>query len=77
MLNIKFLSLLSFSVGLSLAYSWKNAEIVGGGFIPGIIFSEAEKDLVYVRTDIGGLYRLNKSTNRWKNLMEWIGVVSN
>jgi len=28
----------------TFAYTWKNAEIVGGGFVPGIIFSEAEKD---------------------------------
>jgi len=66
----------SLCITFSLSYKWKNAEIVGGGFVPGIVFSEAEKDLVYARTDIGGLYRLNKSTKRWENLSEWVGVVS-
>jgi len=64
----------SLCITFSLSYKWKNAEIVGGGFVPGIVFSEAEKDLVYARTDIGGLYRLNKSTKRWENLSEWVGV---
>jgi hypothetical protein len=77
MLNIHFLILLStLCITFSSAYQWKNAEIVGGGFIPGIIFSEAEKDLIYARTDIGGLYRMNKSTKRWENLLKWVGVVS-
>ncbi|ORY73564.1 Oligoxyloglucan reducing end-specific cellobiohydrolase [Neocallimastix californiae] len=75
MLNIHFLILLStLCITFSSAYQWKNAEIVGGGFIPGIIFSEAEKDLIYARTDIGGLYRMNKSTKRWENLLKWVGV---
>ena len=39
-------------------YSWGNVEIVGGGFVPGIIFNQTEKNLIYARTDIGGAYRL-------------------
>ena len=38
-------------------YSWSNVEIVGGGFVPGIVFNEGERGLVYARTDIGGAYR--------------------
>ncbi|XEC94931.1 hypothetical protein AB6A23_27280 [Paenibacillus tarimensis] len=34
-------------------YEWGRAQVVGGGFIPGIIFNETEKDLIYARTDIG------------------------
>jgi len=53
-------------------YSWKNVEIVGGGFVPGIIFNTAEPGLVYARTDIGGAYRLDTTTNRWIPLLDWI-----
>ena len=54
-------------------YTWRNVEIVGGGFVPGIVYSQAEPDLVYARTDIGGAYRLNPATGRWIPLTDWIG----
>lgn len=54
-------------------YSWRNAEIVGGGFVPGIVFNQAEPGLVYARTDIGGAYRLDKRTQHWIPLLDWVG----
>jgi xyloglucan-specific exo-beta-1,4-glucanase len=54
-------------------YRWRNAAIVGGGFVPGIIFNQSERDLVYARTDIGGCYRLDRGTDRWIPLLDWIG----
>jgi xyloglucan-specific exo-beta-1,4-glucanase len=54
-------------------YTWKNVEVVGGGFVPGIIFNMTEPGLVYARTDIGGAYRLDTTTNRWIPLLDWIG----
>jgi xyloglucan-specific exo-beta-1,4-glucanase len=54
------------------SYTWRNVEIVGGGFVPGIIFNQAQPNLVYARTDIGGAYRLNPSTNRWTPLLDWV-----
>ncbi|CAM3136786.1 sialidase family protein [Paenibacillus lupini] len=55
------------------SYDWGRVETVGGGFIPGIIYNPSEKDLVYVRTDMGGAYRWNKQTNSWKQLLDWVG----
>src|SRR5262245_2964479 len=45
-------------------YTWRNAQIVGGGFVPGIIFNQTEPGLVYARTDIGGAYRQDPVTRR-------------
>jgi xyloglucan-specific exo-beta-1,4-glucanase len=55
-------------------YTWRNVQIAGGGFIPGIVYNQAEPGLVYVRTDIGGAYRLNTATNKWIPLTDWIGT---
>jgi hypothetical protein len=48
-------------------------QVVGGGFIPGIVFSQTEPNLVYARTDIGGAYRLDAATNRWVPLLDSVG----
>src|SRR6478609_10273958 len=54
------------------AYTWRNVQIYGGGFISGIAFNQTEANLVYVRTDIGGAYRLDNATNRWIPLLDSI-----
>lgn len=56
----------------SVPYDWRNVEIVGGGFVTGIIPHPKEDGLVYARTDIGGAYRWNPESRRWVPLMDWI-----
>ncbi len=53
-------------------YTWKNVEIIGTGFIPGIIFNSANPNVVYARTDMGGAYRLNPTTRRWIPLTDFV-----
>ncbi|GAA2138994.1 xyloglucanase [Glycomyces algeriensis] len=55
------------------AYSWQNVVINGGGYVPGIVFNETEANLIYARTDIGGLYRWQEPTQTWKALLDWVG----
>ncbi|ROO61620.1 cellulose binding domain-containing protein [Micromonospora sp. Llam0] len=54
-------------------YSWRNVRIDGGGFVPGIVFNETERDLFYARTDIGGAYRWNQADQSWIPLLDWVG----
>ncbi|MGV9453490.1 cellulose binding domain-containing protein [Streptomyces sp. NPDC003635] len=54
-------------------YTWKNARIDGGGFVPGIVFNRTEKNLAYARTDIGGAYRWVESSQTWTPLLDSVG----
>ena len=46
-------------------YAWNTVEVLGGGFVSGVVYHPTEKGLVYIRTDIGGAYRLDRATGRW------------
>jgi xyloglucan-specific exo-beta-1,4-glucanase len=54
-------------------YTWHNVQIVGGGYVPGVIFNQTEPGLVYARTDIGGAYRQDPVTEEWIPLLDWVG----
>jgi photosystem II stability/assembly factor-like uncharacterized protein len=56
----------------SVPYTWKSVQIVGGGFVDGIIFHPTAKGVRYARTDIGGAYRWNDQTRRWEPLLDWV-----
>jgi xyloglucan-specific exo-beta-1,4-glucanase len=46
-------------------YDWRNVTVGAGGFAPNVIFSRAEPDLAYLRTDMGGAYRWDAREGRW------------
>jgi len=56
--------------GRSVAYNWKNVTILGGGFVTGNVFSQAERGLVYARTDVGGAYRFSSRDKAWVPLTD-------
>jgi len=58
---------------LTTGYAWKNATILGGGFVSGIEFSPAQRDLIYARTDVGGAYRWDATANHWVAITDWVG----
>ena len=54
-------------------YAWSNVAIGGGGYVTGMIYSKAEENLVYARTDIGGAYRWVESEGRWVAITDHLG----
>lgn len=56
-------------------YRWTNVA-VGGGYAPNIIFSQAERGLAYLRTDMGGAYRWDATAGRWMPLQDGNAVPS-
>lgn len=55
------------------AYVWNNAQVVGGGYVTGLVFNAGEKDLLYARTDMGGAYRWDAAAEQWLPLTDWVG----
>lgn len=53
-------------------YSWKNVQIVGGGFVDGVIFHPTAANVRYARTDMGGAYKWDPAARRWQPILDWV-----
>ncbi len=60
---------LSWLVGLGaqdeVAYDWRQVQIGGGGWVTGIYPHPLVRDLIQVRTDVGGSFRWDAAAERW------------
>lgn len=56
----------------SIKYQYKHAPIPGGGYVTGFLFHEKEANILYARTDIGGVYRYDFENACWKSLMDHV-----
>lgn len=50
-------------------YEYGSLAIGGGGFVSGIVTG---KKAMYARTDVGGAYRYDYTTNKWVQMLNWI-----
>jgi xyloglucan-specific exo-beta-1,4-glucanase len=57
----------------SQAYVWQNAQIGAGGFVDGIFYSPTQQNVIYARTDIGGLYKSTNDGQSWQELLDFVG----
>lgn len=56
----------------AVPYTWKSVQMVGGGFVDGIVFHPKAKGVRYCRTDMGGAYRWNDTIKRWEPMLDWL-----
>ena len=55
-----------------IKYNYHSLSVPGGGFVTGFVFHPKRKDILYARTDIGGIYRFDFQNNKWHSLADWI-----
>lgn len=53
-------------------YSFRSLKIGGGGFVTGFVFHKTFPDILYARTDVGGIYRYEFDKKQWKSLGHFI-----
>ena len=53
-----------------IKYDYKNFKIGGGGFVTGFVFHKNSPDILYARTDIGGVYRFDFENSKWVSLID-------
>jgi xyloglucan-specific exo-beta-1,4-glucanase len=53
---------------------WQSVKYGGGGYVPGLIFHPTTPNLVYARTDIGGVYRWEPASSTWTALTDSLGI---
>ena len=53
-------------------YHYRHASVPGGGFVTGFCFHPKQADILYARTDIGGVYRYDFKQQEWISLMDHV-----
>lgn len=54
-------------------YDWRTIPFQGGGFVQGLLYHPKQKDILYARTDVGGMYSFDFAQDRWQPLMDGFG----
>jgi xyloglucan-specific exo-beta-1,4-glucanase len=52
--------------------NWSSVNIQGMGFVTGLVQQPMEQDLKYVRTDVGGAFRWEKTLNQWVSITDYL-----
>ena len=55
-----------------LDYNWQNVYLGSLGYVTDVVVHPKNKELIYCRTDVGGIYLLDREKNKWKPLMDGI-----
>lgn len=56
----------------SIPYIYQNLPIPGGGYVTGFVFHKKVPNILYARTDIGGVYRYSYEEKEWRSLMNHV-----
>ena len=54
------------------AFIWDTVKIGGGGYVIGV--TQSKNGTIYIRTDVGGIYRFNHQSSSWKPLLDFLSI---
>ncbi len=54
-------------------YHWETVPFGGGGYVPGFVYHPKQPNLLYARTDVGGMYRYDFAAGHWVQLLDHLG----
>lgn len=57
-------------------FDWKSVNVQGMGYVTGLVIRPNAPYDVYIRTDVGGVYRFDRATDRWIPLMDALDTPS-
>ena len=57
-----------------MPYVYRHLPIGGGGYVTGFIFHPADANVMYCRTDIGGVYRFDYAEQKWVSLIDHVSA---
>ncbi len=57
---------------MAIDYTYKSLSVPGGGFVTGFLFHPTVPDILYCRTDIGGVYRYDFKDKKWNSLVDGV-----
>lgn len=64
----------SLQANSSLAYTWGNVAIGGGGYVTGIVIHPTAANRMYIRTDVGGAYRWDSTNSKWVQMLDAVST---
>ncbi len=56
----------------TVPYHYRHLPIGGGGYVTGFVFHPTDPQVMYCRTDIGGVYRFDYAAQRWISLIDHV-----
>lgn len=56
----------------SMNYVWDNMFLGAKGFVTGLVSHPLDSDVIYARTDVGGMYEYDHQQEKWIQLLDWL-----
>ena len=53
---------------------WQSVKYGGSGYVPGLVFHPTSPNVLYARTDMGGVYRWDEAAATWTPITDGFGI---